>query len=66
MTPNIIKRIYNTFKLRQVINQPTQVNSDTKLLIDHMATDTPDPFSHSGVFKHVVSVTMTWFTQIEV
>ena len=37
------------FKLRQVINQPTQVNSDTKLFIDHMATDTPDPFSHSGV-----------------
>ena len=44
-----IKRIYNMFKLRQMINQPTQVTSDTKTLINHMATNRPDTILHSGV-----------------
>ena len=44
-----IKRIYNMFKLRQVINQPTLVTSDTKTLMNHMATNRPDAVSHSGV-----------------
>ena len=42
-----IKRIYNMFKLRQVINQPTRVTSDIKTLIDHMATNRTDAISHS-------------------
>ena len=50
-----IKRIYNMFKLRQVINQPIRVTSDTKTLIDHMATDRPDAVSHSGVIACSVS-----------
>ena len=29
-----IKRIYNMFKLREMINQPTRVTSDTKTLIE--------------------------------
>ena len=37
------------FKLRQVINQPTPVTSDTQPLIDHMATNRPDAVSQSGV-----------------
>ena len=56
-----IKRIYNVFKLRQVINQPTRVTSDTKTLIDHMATNRPDAVSHSGV-KACGIMTITWFT----
>ena len=50
-----IKRIYNMFKLRQVINQPTRVPSDTKTLIDHMATNRPDAVSHSGVIACGIS-----------
>ena len=50
-----IKRIYNMFKLRQVINQPTRVTSDTKTLIDHMATNRPDAVSHSGVIACGIS-----------
>ena len=45
-----IKRIYNIFKLRQMINQPTRVTGDTKTLIDHMATNRPDAVSHSCCF----------------
>ena len=37
------------FKLRQMINQSTRVTSDTKTLIDHMATNRPEAISHSGV-----------------
>ena len=44
-----IKRIYNMFKLRQMINQPTRVTGDTKTLMDHMATNRLDAVSHSGV-----------------
>ena len=44
-----IKRIYNMFELRQVINQPTRVTSDTKTLIDHVAANRPDAVSHLGV-----------------
>ena len=44
-----IKRIYNMFMLRQVINQPPPVTRDTKTLIDQMATSRPDAVSHSGV-----------------
>ena len=43
-----IKRIYNMFKMRQTINQPTRVTGDTKTLIDHMAINRPDAVSHSG------------------
>ena len=50
-----IKRIYNMFKLRQMINQPTRVTGDTKTLIDHMATNRPDAVSHSGVIACGIS-----------
>ena len=50
-----IKRIYNMFELRQVINQPTRVTSDTETLIDHMATNRPDAVSHSGVIACGIS-----------
>ena len=50
-----IKRIYNMFKMRQVINQPTRVTSDTKTLTDHMATNRPDFVSHSGVIACGIS-----------
>ena len=50
-----IKRIYNMFKLRQMINQPTRVTGDTKTLIDHMATNRPDAVSYSGVIACGIS-----------
>ena len=50
-----IKRIYNMFKLGQMINQPTRVTGDTKTLIDHMATNRPDAVSHSGVIACGIS-----------
>ena len=50
-----IKKIYNMFKLRQMINQPTRVTGDTKTLIDHMATNRPDAVSHSGVIACGIS-----------
>ena len=50
-----IKRIYNMFKLRQVINQQTRITSDTKTLIDHMITNRPDAVSHSGIIACGIS-----------
>ena len=50
-----IKKIYDMFKLRQMINQPTRVTGDTKTLIDHMATNRPDAVSHSGVIACGIS-----------
>ena len=43
------------FKLRQMINQPTQVTSDTKIFIDHMVTNRPDAISHSEVIACGIS-----------
>ena len=41
--------------LRQVINQPTRVTSNTKTLIDHIATNRPDAVSHLGVIACGIS-----------
>ena len=46
VTPNISKRYIICLSWG---NQPTRVTSDTKMLIDHMATNKPDAVSHSGV-----------------
>ena len=50
-----IKRIYNMIKLKQIINQPARASSDTKTLINHMATNRPDAISHSGVIACGIS-----------
>ena len=51
-----IKRIHNMFKLRQMINQPTRVTSDTKTLIDHISVlNRPDAISHSKVIACGIS-----------
>ena len=42
-------------KLRQMINQPTRATSETKTIIDHMATNRPDAISHSGVIACGIS-----------
>ena len=55
MTPNISKGYVICFMLRQVINQPTRVTSNTKTLIDHMATNRPDAVSHSVVIACGIS-----------
>ena len=54
-TTKHIKRVYNIFKMRQVINQTTRVTSDTKTLTDHMATNRPDAISHSGIIACGIS-----------
>ena len=52
--PKLIKRIYraNSFKL---IETPTRTTSDSKTLIDHVATNRPEWVTESGVIPCGIS-----------
>ena len=44
-----IKRIYNTYEFKQIIKEATRTTSDTKSLIDHIATNRPERIASSEV-----------------
>ena len=43
-----IKRIYGTYQFKQMITEVTRVTSDTRTLIDHIASNKPDRISSGG------------------
>ena len=53
-----IKRIYNTYEFKQMIKEDTRTISDTKSLIDHIATNRPDRIASSGVSPAVLVIMM--------
>ena len=50
-----IKRIYTTYGLKQMIKEAARSTSDTKSLIDHMATNRPKCIASSGVIHCDIS-----------
>ena len=50
-----IKRIYNTYEFKQIIKEATRTTSDTKSLIDHIATNRPERIASSGVIPCGIS-----------
>ena len=53
--PKHIKRIYKTYGFRQFIERPTRTTSDSKTLIDHIASNRPECVSESGVIPWGIS-----------
>ena len=53
--PKHIKRIYKTYGFRQVIEKPTRTTSNSKTLIDHIASNRPECVSESGVIPCGIS-----------
>ena len=53
--PKHIKRIYKTYGFRQFIEKPTRTTSDSKTLIDHIASNRPECVSESGVIPCGIS-----------
>ena len=50
-----LKRIYGMYHFKQLIAKPTRVTSDTRTLIDHIATNRPDNVSESDVIPCGIS-----------
>ena len=50
-----IKRIYGTYQFKQMITEVTRVTSDTRTLIDHIASNKPDRISSGGVISCGIS-----------
>ena len=50
-----LKRILMTYKLTQLIKEPTRTTSDTKILIDHVIVNRTDLVSDSGVIPCGIS-----------
>ena len=50
-----IKRIYNTYEFKQMIKEAIRTTSDTKSLVDHIATVLPDRIASSGVIPCGIS-----------
>ena len=50
-----IKRICTTYGFKQMMKEATRTTSDTKSLIDHMATNRPSCIASSGVIHCVIS-----------
>ena len=50
-----IKCIYNTYEFKQIIKEATRTTSNTKSLIDHIATNKPDHIASSGVIPCGIS-----------
>ena len=50
-----LKRIYGMYHFKQLIAKPTRVTSDTRTLIDHIATNRPDNVSQSDVIPCGIS-----------
>ena len=50
-----IKRIYNTYEFKQMIEEATRTAFDTKSLIDHIATNKPDRIASGGVIPCGIS-----------
>ncbi|EDO27520.1 predicted protein [Nematostella vectensis] len=44
-----LKSIYEAYQLSQLINEPTRITIDSKSLIDHFVTSSPDKINSSGV-----------------
>ena len=49
------KRIYNTYEFKQMIKEATRTTSNTKSLIDYIATNRPDHITSSGVIPCGIS-----------
>ena len=43
--------MYELYQLSQLIDDATRVTMKTTSLIDHVATNTPEKISHSGVIR---------------
>ena len=50
-----IKRIYGTYQFKQMIIEVTRVTSDTRTLIDHIASTKPDLISSGGAISCGIS-----------
>ena len=50
-----IKRIYGTYQFKQMITEVTRVTSDTRTLIDHIASNKPHCISSGGVISGSIS-----------
>ena len=50
-----IKHIYNTYEFKQIIKETTRTTSDTKCLIDHIATNRLERIASSGVIPCSIS-----------
>ena len=50
-----IKRIYGTWQFKQMITEVTRVTSDTRTLIDHIASNKPDLIPSGGVISCGIS-----------
>ncbi|EDO38533.1 predicted protein [Nematostella vectensis] len=44
-----LKKIYETYQLSQLLNEPTRITMHSKSLIDHFVTSCPDKINSSGV-----------------
>ena len=49
------ERIYSTYQFKQMITDVTRMTSDTKTLIDHIASNKPDRISSGGVISCDIS-----------
>ena len=50
-----IKRIYGTYQFKEMITEVTRVTSDTRTLMDHIASNKPDRISSGSVISCGIS-----------